>query len=163
MATGNTLVVWTPAANNPPATLYANFNTRNNHLVLEFDAATNWDAIFKGIMPRHYAGGGVTVYIHWMAATATTGNTLWNAAFEADAAQDEDSDGFATANASSTDACNGTCGVETISSIAFTDGAQMDSVAVGGEFRFKVTRNATDGTDTMAGLAQVKSIEMKET
>ncbi len=163
MASGNTLVVWTPNANMPPATLFANFNTRNNHLVLEFDPSTNWDAIFKAIMPRHYAGGGITVYIHWCAATATSGNVLWNAQVEADLAQDIDSDGFAAAQASTADACSGTSGIETVSTIAFTNGAQMDSVAVGEEFRLKVTRNAADGTDTMAGLAQVTAIEIKET
>lgn len=163
MASGQTLVVWTPNANMPPATLFANFNTRNNHLVLEYDPTTNWDAIFKAIMPQNYAGGGVTVYIHWCAATATSGNVLWNAAFEADVAQDIDSDGFATANASTADACSGTSGIETISTIAFTNGAQMDSVVAGGEFRLKVTRNAADGTDTMAGLAQITSVEIRET
>lgn len=163
MASGNTLVVWTPNANMPPATLFANFNTRNNHLVLEFDASTNWNAIFKAILPRNYAGGGLTVSIHWCAATATTGNVLWLGAFEADVAQDIDSDGFAATQTSTADACSGTSGIETVSTIAFTDGGQMDSIAVGGEFRFQLTRNAADGSDTMAGLAQVTSIEIRET
>lgn len=157
------MCVFTAHAFQGPATLFANFNTRNNHLVLEFDAATNWFANFKAILPRHYAGGGITASIHWAGATATTGNVIWNGAFEADVAQDIDSDGFATANASSADACNGTSGIETVSTIAFTNGAQMDSVAAGGEFRFQLSRDAAAGGDTMAGLAQVTTIELKET
>lgn len=163
MASGNTLLTFTPLSSIAPSSLYANFNTRNGHLVLEFDASVDWATFFENILPRHYAGGGLTLYLHWMAATATTGNVIWNAAFEALSAQDADSDGFASAQASSADACNGTSGIESISTITFTNGAQMDSIAAGESFRLKISRDADNGSDTMAGLAQLTRVEIKET
>jgi len=45
--------------------------------------------------------------------------------------------------------------------VAFTDGAQMDSVAVGELFRIKVTRDAA--SDDAAGDAELHAVEIKET
>lgn len=165
MASGDTLCVFTPAHNEPPSANFATLDLRNGHLVLDFDASTDESAIFRGILPRNYSGAtGVTVYIHWRATSATSGTVRWATAFEAIAGQDIDSDGFATANTTGGTA-NGTSGVETSTSIAHTDGSQMDSVAAGGEFRLKVTRDAdgTSGTDDMTGDAEISSIEIKET
>lgn len=164
MASGDTLCVFKASDNEPPSSNYATFDTRNGHLVLDFDAGTDESAIFRGIMPRNYAGGGVTVYLHWKATSATSGTTRWATAFEAVASQDIDSDGFATAQTVGGTA-NGTSGVETVTSIAHTSGGQMDSVAAGEEFRLKVTRDAdgTSGTDDMTGDAELSAIEIKET
>jgi hypothetical protein len=48
-----------------------------------------------------------------------------------------------------------------IVSVAFTDGADMDSVAVGESFRIKVTRDAV--SDDAAGDAEIFKIELRET
>jgi hypothetical protein len=164
MASGNTLNIFTPSQNEPPSSAYMTPDTRNSHLVLTADAASDESAIFRGILPRNYAGGGLTVSIHWHAASATSANCRWQAQFEAISGQDIDSDGFAAAQ-SGTGVANGTAGIETISTITFTDGAQMDSVAAGGEFRLKVTRDAdgTSGTDDMTGDAHITAVEIKET
>lgn len=164
MASGNTLCVFTPSQNEPPATVYMTPDQRNSHLVLDSDAATDESAVFRGILPRNYAAGGLTVNIHWAATSATTGSCRWQVQIEAIAAQDIDADGFATAQSAGGTA-SGTSGVETITAVTFTDGAQMDSLAAGGEFRIKVTRDAdgTSGTDDMAGDAEIKSVEIKET
>ena len=52
-----------------------------------------------------------------------------------------------------------------IASIAFTDGAQMDSMAVGEKFRLKISRDAdsTNDTDDMAGDAELHMVEIRET
>ena len=165
MASGSSLHVFTPLANNPPASNYAVIGSRNNHPLLGFDDATNWDAVFTSVLSRAYAAGGITVTIAWMAKTATTGNALWLGAFELlnSNAQDLDSDGFAATQTSSADAANGTSGKLTFSTIAFTDGSQMDSIAAGVPFRFKLTRNATSASDTIVGDCQVISVELKET
>lgn len=164
MASGNTLVIFSPQHNEPPASAYATPDTRNGHLVLDFDAATDEAVIFKGILPRSYTGGGLTVSIHWAATSATSGTCRWQAAFEAISGQDIDADGFASAQSAGS-ATNATSGIETITSITFTDGAQMDSLAAGGAFRLKINRDAdgTTGTDDMTGDAELLVVEIKET
>ena len=163
MASGNTLACFFPADNEPPATLYATLNTRNGHPVLEFDAATDWAAVFTGVLPRHYAGGGIAVYVHYAMATATTSDVIWETAFEriGDGVQDIDSDGFAAANSSGAITVPATSGNVDIVTIAHTAGGQLDSLAVGEAFRLKINRNAD--TDGAAGLAQLIAVELVET
>jgi hypothetical protein len=163
MASGDTLAIFTPQRNEPPSTNYATLNTRNGHLVLEFDTTTQWAAIFAGVLPRNYGGGGITAYATWCAATATTGTIGWDVAFEriGAAQQDIDSDGFAAAQtitAATVDAASGNTGV---TSVAFTNGAQMDSVAAGEAFRVRIRRDVAN--DTAAGNAQLLALELKET
>lgn len=163
MASGNSLLVFTPQANQPPASNYATLDTRNNHLVLDFDDTTNESAVFSGVMPRHYAGGGLTVYIHYAMTTAITGDVDWDVAFErvGDQQQDIDSDGFAAANSVDSTTVPGTSGLLDIVNITFTDGADMDSIAVGEAFRLKLNRDAA--SDTASGDAEILAIEIKET
>lgn len=164
MASGNTICILTPAANEPPSSNYATLDTRNGHLVLDFDAATDESAIFTTVLPRHYAGGGITVYIHWAATSATSGDVIWGVQFEriGEGQQDIDSDGFASAQ-TVTATAPGTSGNVDIASVAFTDGAQIDSIAVGEAFRLKVYRDADAGGDTMSGDAELVAVCLKET
>lgn len=161
MATGDTLVVFTPLHNQPPAAAYATLDTRNAIPVLDFDAAAAEDAIFGGVLPRHYAGGGLTVTLHWTATSATTGNVKWNAQVER-MNTDLDADSFAAAQTTTTTA-NGTSGIIATTAVTFTAGAQMDSLAVGEAFRLKVTRDGADAGDTMAGDAELHRVEIRET
>ena len=167
MASGNTLLVWTPQCNEPPASIAATLDLRNYHPVLDFDASADEEAVFSDVMSRNYAGGGITAYIHYSMTSATSGNVVWQAAFEriGDGQQDIDSDGFASFQSSGAVAVPGTSGHVDICTIAFTDGAQMDSVAVGEGFRFKVRRDADDtsATDSATGDAELRFIELKET
>lgn len=167
MASGETLCVFTPAANIPPASNYATLDTRNStspHLVLDFDASTDEAAIFSGVLPKHYAGGGITVYIHWAATSATSGDVIWGVQFEriGEGSQDIDSDGFASAK-TVTATASGTSGNVDIASVAFTNGAEIDSIAVGEVFRLKVYRDADAGGDTMSGDAELLAVELRET
>ena len=164
MASGNTLRTISPLANEPPSSAFATLDTRNGHPVLDFDASSDESAIFTCVLPRSYAGGGLTVYLHWAATSATSGDVVWNAAFEriGEGSQDIDSDGFASAQAATATA-SGTSGNIDIQAITFTDGAQMDSVAVGESFRLKITRDADNGSDTMTGDAELVAVEIKET
>ena len=165
MAAGDTLLIFTPQANEPPAANYATLDSRNGHLVLDFDADTDESAVFKGVMPRHYGGGGVTVYLHYGMSTAVADGVVWTAAFErvSDSQQDIDADGFAAAQ-TITDTVPGTSGHVTIAAIAFTDGAQMDSIAAGEGFRLRLTRDANHATDdTATGDAELWAVELRET
>lgn len=163
MATGDTLAIWVPQSNEPPASNPATIDLRNQHPVLDFDPSTNESAVFSGVMPRNYDGGGVTLYLHYAMSSATSGDVDWDAAFEriGDQQQDLDSDGFAAVNSVDNTTVPGTSGLVDIVSIAFTDGVDMDSVAVGEGFRLKVTRDAV--SDTAAGDAELRFAELKET
>lgn len=162
MASGNTLYSWTALANEPPTSSGATLDFRNGQPVLDFDEASTETAIFSGVLPRHYAGGGVTITITWMASTATSGNVIWETAFER-GTTDLDSDSFATAVQGSAAGANGTSGIVTQTAIAHTNGAQMDSLAVGERFRLRLQRIGGNGSDTMSGDAEVLAVEIRET
>lgn len=164
MASGDSLVVFTPLANEPPASAFATLDTRNSHPVLDFDAATDESAVFTGVLPRHYGGGGITISLRWAASSATTGDVVWNTQIERleDEGTDMDADSFAAANAA-TATTAGTSGASQYTDIAHTSGAQMDSLAAGETFRLKVTRDANNGSDTMTGDAELVAVEIRET
>lgn len=164
MASGDSLIILHPYNNEPPAANYATLDTRNGHVCLDFDAATDESAVFSGILPRNYAGGGITVYLHMTDTNDTTAAhaSYWDVSFEADVAQDIDADGFAAVQSNHAHP-NGTSGIPVICTITFTDGAQMDSVAAGGLFRLKVTRDADNVADDWANDAELLAIELKET
>lgn len=167
MASGNTLLTWTPQCNEPPAANAATFDLRNQHPVLDFDASTDEEAVFSDVMPRNYGGGGTTAYIHFAGTTAVSGYGVWQGAFEriGDGQQDIDSDGFASFVSSGQVAVPATSGHVKICTITFTDGAQMDSVQAGEGFRFRLRRDA-DGTsadDSATGDLELRFLELKET
>lgn len=166
MASGNTLCVFTPQQNEPPSSNYATFDTRNGYLVLDFDATTDESAIFRGFMPRHYAGGGITVTVGWMATSATTGTISLDVALMSitDDADDLDTKSFAAANNANPTTASASGEVD-YATITFTDGADMDSVAAGEVFLLKVTRdaNGTTSTDDMTGDMELVFVEIKET
>lgn len=163
MASGDTLLVFTPLANEPPSANYATLDLRNYHPVLDFDDTTNESAVFTGVMPRQYASGGVTVYIHYAMTSATSGDIDWDVAFEriGDQELDIDSDSFAAVNSVDNTTVPATSGNVDIVSVAFTDGADMDTVSIGESFRLKITRDAA--SDTSTGDAELIAVEIKET
>ena len=163
MASGDTLIIFHPYNNEPPAANYATLDTRNQHPVLDFDVTTNESAVFSAIMPRNYAGGGVTVYLHYAMTSAEAGTVDWDVAFEriGDQVLDIDGDSFAAVNSVDDTTVPGTTGLVDVVSVAFTDGADMDSVAVGEAFRMSVTRDAA--SDDAAGDAELLTVEIKET
>lgn len=162
MASGQTLCTFFPADNEPTSTNYATPDLRNLHPVLNFDTTTGETAFFTGIVPRHYAGGGITVYVHSCAATATSGTIGWLVAFERiGTTQDLDADSFAADQTITASTVNGTSGICNIDNVAVTNGANMDSIAVGEAFRLRITRDVAN--DTATGDAQLVCVELKET
>ena len=163
MASGDTLIIFTPYQNEPPASNFATLDLRNLHPVLDFDATTSESALFRAVMPRSYAGGGITVYIHYALTSATTGTIDWDVAFEriGDQQLDIDGDSFAAVNSVDNTTVPGTTGLVDIVTIAFTDGADMDSVAVGELFRLKIARDSTN--DDATGDGELLAVEIKET
>lgn len=163
MATGQSLLMFRAGDGEPPASNYATPDLRNNHPVLDFDTTTQESIFFTGIVPRNYAGGGITAYVHYSASTATTGTIGWDVAVEriGDGQQDTDSDGFATAATVTAGTVPGTSGHVDILNVAITDGANIDSIAVGELFRIRVRRDVAN--DTAAGDAELHAVELKET
>lgn len=163
MASGDTLAVFTPQMNEPPSSNYATLDTRNLHPVLDFDDTTDESAVFSHVMPRAYSGSGVTIYIHYAMSTATDSTVDWDACFEriGDQQLDIDADSFAAVNSVDDTVVPATSGNVDVVSIAFTNGADMDSVAAGEGFRLKITRDATN--DTATGDAELRFVEIKET
>lgn len=163
MASGATLAIFTALSNNPPASNPATLNLRNGTPVLEFDPTTQEIAIFLGVLPRHYAGGGITVYVHFAAKVDVTNTIGWDVAFERIGAgvQDLDADGFASAKTITAVTVPGIAGFVDIQNVAFTNGAEMDSLAVGEAYRLRVRRDVAN--DTAAGDAQLLAVELKET
>jgi hypothetical protein len=152
---------WDALGARPLGTNHASLDLRNAIPVLDFDD-TIAEAIFvSGVLPRHYAGGGLTVTLWWAASTATSGNVRWETALER-GNTDLDSDSFATGVAA-TGAASGTSGIKVSTSITHTSGAQMDGLLAGEPFRLRVTRLAADGADTMVGDAELVDIELRET
>ncbi|KKN45307.1 hypothetical protein LCGC14_0684600, partial [marine sediment metagenome] len=126
-------------------------------------ATTNESAVFRSVLPTGYAGGGLTVYIHYAMTSAEADTVDWDVAFEriGDQQLDIDGDSFAGVQSVDNTTVPGTTGLVDVVSIAFTDGAQMDSIAAGESFRIKVTRDAA--SDDATGDAELLFVEIRET
>ena len=164
MASGDTLLRFHSYDNEPTSSNSAVLVTRNAHPVLAFDDTTAEYAVFSDVIPQNYSGvTGVTVYIHYAMATATSGDIDWDVSFErvGEGQIDIDSDGFAAVNSVDGTSVPATSGHIDIVSVAFTDGADMDSVASGEGFRMKISRGVPD--DTATGDAQLRWVEIRET
>jgi len=164
MSSGDSLCRWHPYNNEPTSAIYATLDNRNHRPCLDFDLDTNESAVFSDIMPQNYAGTtGVTVYIHYAMSSAEALTVDWDAAFELVGDQDLDVDGddFAAVNSVDDTTVPGTSGLVDIVSIAFTDGADMDSVEAGDGFRLKITRDAV--SDDAVGDAEIFWLEIRET
>lgn len=163
-ASGDTLATFLPLANQPPASNYAALVNRNGQWLLAFDTTTQQIAIFAGKMPRTYGGGGLTVYVSWAAASATSGTIGWDVTFERRSAgnHDLDADAWATAQTITAATVDGTAGKETVTSVAITAGSTgTDAIAAGDGFRLRIRRDVAN--DTAAGDAHLVDIEIKET
>ena len=159
MASGDGLCMWTVASNEPPdadyATLDSILSTSSDDPddifpVLDFDpGATNEHGVLPGpVMPGHYDGGGVTLFI-WFVCEATSGNVKIDAAFKDLSAGVNMLTATYAAIQTTTVAVNGTATVIVKATITFTDGAQMDSVSAENPFNLRITRDSEDGADTV--------------
>jgi len=159
MAQDDTLVVFTPLSAELPGSNSASVDVRNNHPIIDFDASADEYVNFSNVIPNHYDNGDIKAIIHYSMSSATTGNVIWNVAFERidEEGQSLDSDGFA-AYRSVTDTVPSTNGHIGVCEITFTQ-TQADSVEKGEGFRISVYR---DTDDTAAGDAELNFIELRE-
>ena len=163
MASGDSLVIWTPLHNEPTSASYATLDTRNQHPCLDFDAALDEFGVFSSVMPRAYASGGVTVYASIAMSSATSGCVDLTGAFERIGSDnlDIDADSFASACTLSNFAVPGTSGCVITASWAHANGAEIDSIVGGEGFRFKFGRSGS--SDGATGDMELLFVELKET
>lgn len=158
-----TRVVWLP---NQRDFTGAGEAGRNNHKTLDFDGSADEEATFSGVLPLTYASGGLTCELWCACASATSGTMRFQASIERIdlSSLDIDADSFASAQSAGASA-PGTSGQVVKVSIAFTDGAQMDSLAAGEAFRLRIRRDAdgTSGTDDITTDVQVLRVILRET
>jgi len=163
MASNDTLLVLRPNQVEQAASNYAQLDVRNNRPCLNFDGATAWTAHFGLHMPRNYSGGGITATVLWVPLTGTSGGVTWAGCFERNA---PDADSASADSFSSEQSASSTVTTNTLyktTSIAFTN-AQIDGIAPGEFFRFRLRRDVAHASDTMSGsMAQVFMIELRET
>lgn len=162
---GNPRQAWHADDADVPVTNGAQLTTRNQHPILAFRAATGPEyAHFAGVLGRGYDGNGLTVLLIWCAASASTGSVVWAGQFERHhATHDIDSDGWGTRVEAAAAATNTRGdGYLQFTSINFSDGAEIDSLAIGESFRLRIERDALDAGDDMAGDAQLLMVALFE-
>lgn len=132
--------------------------------VWDFDPTTVEYMDFKFRL-ENYAGGGLTVYLPWLSG-ATTGNVIWSAAIRAipDDAEDLDTTAHTYDYNDVTDTTASAAGEISIPTIAFTHGADMDSLANNEWFILRVRRRADQAGDTLnANDARLFGVAVVET
>lgn len=131
--------------------------------VWDFDAGTQEYLDFKCLL-LGYGGGGLTFTLPWSATSATADAVVWGIGIRrlADDAEDIDTAQVYDFN-TATDTAANVSGEASYPTITFTNGADMDSWAVGEIAIVRVTRVAADGADTMTGDAELWGLWGKET
>jgi len=155
----------------PPATSYATPDTRAGgsspaeaEAVWDFDDSAIEYLDFLCYLSPAYSGGGLTIVLPWKATSATSGAVVWGAAIRANPDDAEDIDAAHTYDYNTvTDTCASASGETSYPTITFTSGADMDSLAAGETFILRIKRDATNGSDTMTGDAELMLPIIKET
>lgn len=131
--------------------------------VYDFDAAADEYMDFLCLL-KGYDGGGLTFTLPWSASSATSGQTRWEVAVRrmADDADDIDTAHTYAFNAVSDTAASAS-GELSYPTIAFTDGADMDSWADGELAIVRVHRDFDHADDGMTGDAELWCISGAET
>lgn len=117
------------------------------------DAATQyWDFLCS---LEGYGGGGLTIEFCW-AASVASGNAVWGMAIRRLVDDAEDLDTAHTYDFNTTAvAAASAIGELSYDTIAFTSGADMDSLANKERFLLRVQRLGSDASDTLAGIARL--------
>lgn len=120
-----------------------------------FDATVE-EALFFRFLASDYISGSVVVNLDWYAATATSGAVVWGAqlsAITSDAdTQDVETDGLPAVTLV-TDTHLGTVGRRLHRASVTLSGAALDSLAPNDLCSLRISRQAANAGDTMAGDA----------
>ena len=140
----------------------ATLDTRNNYIVLDFDATTNESICFDSIMPTQYRGGNISVIIHYAMTTATSGDIDWSVKFDRVAANDLDidSESYGSSQTLVDSTVPTTSGQVGLATIPVASGSPMDNIVAGDLYRMCITRGAS--ADQATGDAELIAVEIRE-
>ena len=168
MASGDVVVHILDIA--PPGTLFAAVDVRvggstpaESIFVHDFDDTTVEYVDFKCVLIG-YDGNGLTFTLPWSATSSTTNNVRWGIGIrriEDDAEDIDDSHTYQYNDVGTDDPAPSVSGELSYPTIAFTDGADMDSWAEGEVAIVRVRRTAA--TSNMVGDAELWGLIGKET
>ena len=120
-----------------------------------FDASLV-EAVFFRFRASDYTSGNVTIDLDWYASTATSGNVVWGAQMAAitpDAdTQDVETDALPTVT-TVTDTHLGTVGHRVHRCTITLTTTALDSIATGDHVVVRISREGSNGSDTMTGDA----------
>jgi|SRR5581483_2240979 len=157
-----TRFVGLPSSAELPASAYPQLTQINQRPAMAFDAASDENCSWTDVAPQGLSGT-LTLLIYYAMASATSGNTVWQAQIEAitdgDATDLDSATSFDTANSSSATAVPGTAGQLDVISITLTN---ADSIAAGDLYRISVNRDANNASDTATGDAYVLAVELRD-
>ena len=164
MSSGDTLDKFTPHQHEPHTTNLATVDVVNERYLLDFADDSNNIAKFTSIMPQNYEGNGLTCKIHYSMSSDNTNDVVLAIGFEKveDNVLDITTDSFAAVN-SVIDTVPGTLHHKKQATITFTNGADMDNIVAGDQYRFYIIRLSSSGDDDASGDLELHAIEMRET
>lgn len=172
MASGDTLITLSAVHGTAPTSTFATLGViAGTSSPVETVHVANFDDTiieyldFTGLsLPTNYGGGGLTCSIKWAGAAATNA-VVWGLAIRRvqDDAEDLDTTAHTYDYNDVTATAPSVIGELAYDTVTFTSGTDMDSLAAGEYFIMRVRRNATSGSDTMAGDARLAEIAIKET
>ncbi len=159
MAVGNTLVVVTLHSNDPPSSSFGTPDQVTNKLVI--DLAVGESSELGMVMPQHYDGGNIQVFVHYAMSTATTGNVQFRVSvWRVNDGTATETEGYGTTVSTGDVAVPGTAQLKDTASTTHDSAAERDSVAAGDEFYVKVERIAA--TSGAAGDVEFRKLELRE-
>lgn len=164
MAQNDTLCTFPVAVAELPQSAYAQFDIRNEQVVLDFDASSIEVAYFGAVVPNHYSGRNITFTLVWCATTAITGDVVWRVRLE----REESGKPLATAELNSAVSATATKAGATSDALVYTTitltagATYTDNLAANEAFRVQIARDATNAADTMAGDAELLRVIMRE-
>ena len=150
--------------NNPPAiTVVESTGTGTmRYRVAQFDGATNESVYQSFVMPSYYnSSGTLSADVYWYINNATAANVTWGIWLSATTPGDADTPkeqavGTINTNFGSVDTTEANRLLKTTINIT-----NLDSLAANDDVGIKFQRVPTDGNDTSATDAEVKSIKLK--
>lgn len=155
---GDTIAVFTALGFEQEGT-DAILSYRNNHAILSFPKEVDTTALFTGILPCQYSGGGLSYRLHFTADGDTNpiGNFMWCISVEriGNNYQNIDVDSFAAESTI-------LYGVPASGNIIVcgASGINLDGLTAGECYRLKIRRSGTN--DLSTATAQLLAVELRE-